>query len=266
MRVGFIGAGRMGRPMVERLAGAGHHVSVLARSRQARDSLRQAGAYPVGEVPAAGAGAAAVIVCVFSDEQVKQVCLDDGLLEAMPADAVLIVHTTGSPATAAAIAARARPLRIGVVDCPVSGGPQDIAAGRLALFAGGNPEVIDRVRPLLSAYGDPVLHAGPLGAGQAVKLVNNAVFAANIGILADAARLGRDLGVEEGPLLNALTHGSGASRALSAAAHRGSVSAFAAAVAEFLVKDVAVVRATAAELGADLGVLDAPVRLLPGQE
>jgi 3-hydroxyisobutyrate dehydrogenase-like beta-hydroxyacid dehydrogenase len=220
---------------------------------------------PVDDVAAAGVGAAAVIVCVFSDEQVKKVCLDSGLLEAMLADAVLIVHTTGSPATAAAIAARAEPLGIGVVDCPVSGGPHDIAAGHVTLFAGGSPEDMERVQPLLAAYGDPIVHVGPLGAGQAVKLVNNAVFAANIGILADAARLGRGLGVQEDQLLNALTHGSGASRALSAAAPRGSVDSFAGAVEEFLVKDVAVVRATAAELGADLGVLDAPIRLLPGQ-
>jgi 3-hydroxyisobutyrate dehydrogenase-like beta-hydroxyacid dehydrogenase len=266
MRVGFVGAGRMGRPMVERLVGAGHEVRVLGRSAPAREWLRGAGAHPVAEVSAVGAEAAAVIVCVLRDVQVKEVCLGPGLLTSMPAGAVLVVHTTGSPATAAALAAAAAPRGIGVIDCPVSGGPHDIAAGRVTLFAGGNPQDIERVLPLLQAYGDPVLQVGPLGAGQAVKLVNNAVFAANIGILADAARLGRGLGVAEDQLLNALTHGSAASRALVGAAGQGSVGAFAAAVAEFLGKDVAVVRATAAELGAGLGVLDAPIRLLPGQE
>jgi 3-hydroxyisobutyrate dehydrogenase-like beta-hydroxyacid dehydrogenase len=226
MRVGFVGAGRMGRPMVERLVAAKHEVSVLGRSPEACDSLRAAGAFPVDDVVAVGVDAAAVCVCVFSDDQVRAVCLDTGLLEVMPVGAVLVVHTTGSPATVAAIAAVAEPRGVGVLDCPVSGGPHDIAAGRVTLFAGGSPEHTERVRPILQAYGDPLLHVGPLGAGQGVKLVNNAVFAANIGLLAEAVRLGSRLGVAEDVLLTALTHGSATSRALTAAAGRGSVAAF----------------------------------------
>jgi 3-hydroxyisobutyrate dehydrogenase-like beta-hydroxyacid dehydrogenase len=70
----------------------------------------------------------------------------------------------------------------------------------------------ERVRPLLAAYGDPVLQVGPLGAGQGVKLVNNAVFAANIGLLAEAVRLGASFGIEDW-LLGALAHCSAARRA-----------------------------------------------------
>jgi len=269
MRVGFVGAGRMGRPMVERLVAAGHEVRVLGRAPQARDSLRAVGAVPVETVAEVGADAAAVCVCVFNDTQVKEVCLgaqSDGpsLLDAMPPGAVLVLHTTGSPATAAAIAAATD--KIWVLDCPVSGGPHDIAAGKLTLLMGGAAEPMERVRPILQAYGDPILHVGPLGAGQAVKLVNNAVFAANIGLLAEAVRLGETFGVAEDLLLSALPHGSAASRALSAAASRGSVSGFAAAVAEFLGKDIAVVRSVAAELGADLGVLDQAIGKLPGAQ
>jgi 3-hydroxyisobutyrate dehydrogenase-like beta-hydroxyacid dehydrogenase len=252
--------------MVERLVASGHDVRVLGRSPQARESLLAAGATPVADAAAVGAGAAAVCVCVFNDDQVRAVCLDSGMLDAMPAGAVVILHTTGSPATAAAIAAAAEPRDVGVIDCPVSGGPHDIAAGRLTLFAGGKAEHTERARPILAAYGDPVLHVGPLGAGQGVKLVNNAVFAANIGLLAAAVQVGSSFGVAEDLLLTALTHGSAASRALSAAAGRGSVTAFGEAVREFLGKDVAVVRAIAAEQGAELGALDTAIRLLPGQE
>lgn len=267
MRTGFIGAGRMGRPMVDQLVKAGHDVRVLGRTPQARDALRAAGAVPVAAVAGVAEDAAAVIVCVFSDQQVKEVCLGSaadggGLIDAMPAGSVLVVHTTGSPATAAELAARAEPRGVGVIDCPVSGGPHDIAAGRVTLFAGGKAEDTERVRPLLATYGDPVLHVGPLGAGQGVKLVNNAVFAANIGLLADAARLAASFSVPEDLLLQALTHGSAASRALTAAAGRGSVAAFSDAVAEFLGKDVAVVRATAAERGASLGALEAAIGAL----
>jgi 3-hydroxyisobutyrate dehydrogenase-like beta-hydroxyacid dehydrogenase len=256
MRVGFVGTGRMGRPMVDRLVAAGHEVRALGRSAAARESLREAGAHPVAQVSEVGSGAAVVCVCVFSDEQVRQVCLDSGLLEAMPAGSVLVLHTTGSPRTARAIAAKVAPRGIGVLDSPVSGGPHDIAAGHVTLLVGGAEADVERVRPVLAAYGDPVLHVGPLGAGQGVKLVNNAVFAANLGLLADAVRLGAQLGVDEAVLLTALPRGSAASRALAAAAGRGSVAAFAEAVREFLTKDVAVVRGVAADLGASLGALD----------
>ena len=74
----------------------------------------------------------------------------------MSPDAVLVVHTTGSPRTAQAIAARG----VDVVDAPVSGGPHDVAAGRVTLFVGGEDDAVTRVRPLLSTYGDPVLHVG----------------------------------------------------------------------------------------------------------
>src|SRR5262249_59631069 len=121
--------------------------------------------------------------------------------------------TTGSRETAEASAARAGPRGIGVIDAPVSGGPHDIAAGRLTLFAGGADDVVERVRPVLQAYGDPVLHVGPLGAGQRVKLVNNTLFAAQIGLVADAVRLGAQLGVDEAVLLGAPPPRAAAGRA-----------------------------------------------------
>jgi 3-hydroxyisobutyrate dehydrogenase-like beta-hydroxyacid dehydrogenase len=108
---------------------------------------------------------------------------------------------------------------------------------------------------VLAAYGDPVLHLGPPGAGQLVKLVNNAVFAANIGVLVQALRTATRLGIRGDAVLTGLAHGSGASSALLGVAAAGSVDAFAATVGEFIGKDVAVVRDVAAELGVDLGLL-----------
>jgi 3-hydroxyisobutyrate dehydrogenase-like beta-hydroxyacid dehydrogenase len=138
----------------------------------------------------------------------------------------------------------------------VSGGPHHIAAGHVTLFVGGDDNAVDRVTPLLSAYGDPILHVGRTGAGQLVKLVNNTLFAAQIGLIAEGVRLGSTLGVEEAALLEALTHGSASSRALGNIARAGSASAFISAVGDFIGKDVAVVRKTVAELGGNLGVLD----------
>jgi len=256
MRLGFIGTGRMGHPMARKLIEAGHEVRAMARSHDKRAVLVGDGALPVADVTEAGTGADAVLVCVFTDEQVREVCLASGLLDAMPGGAVLVIHTTGSPRTAEEIAVRAAPRRIEVIDAPVSGGPHDVAAGRLTLFAGGPGSALEQVRPALASYGDPILHVGPVGAGQRVKLVNNAVFAAQIGLLAGAVSLAAQLGVDETVLLGALPHGSAASRALAGVASRGSVAAFAASVGDFIAKDVAVTRETAAVLGATLGLLD----------
>jgi 3-hydroxyisobutyrate dehydrogenase-like beta-hydroxyacid dehydrogenase len=254
MKVGLIGAGRMGRPMVVRLIDAGHDVRALARRDEQRRDLAWLGADAVGDVGELGPWADVVVVCVFTDEQVRQVCLDGALLRTMRPGSTLVVHTTASPKTIEAIAARAGD--VGVLDAPVSGGPHDIAAGRLTLFVGGAGDTVERARTVLGCYGDPVLHVGPIGAGQKVKLVNNALFAGHIGLLAESVRLGERLGVPESTLLEALAHGSATSRVLDIVAAQGSVGSFVEVAGEFVAKDVAVVRGIAAELGGSLGALD----------
>ena len=244
----------MGAPMVQRLVAAGHQVRVLGRTEEKRATVTELGATPVAELTDVAVDADAVVVCVFTDDQVAELCLDGPLVEAMPRGSALVLHTTGSPRTAQAIAERFA--GVDVVDAPVSGGPHDIAAGHVTLFVGASDDALERLRPLLGSYGDPILHAGPTGAGQLVKLVNNTLFAAQIGLVAEGTRLGARLGVDEGPLLAALTHGSSSSRVLNMIASAGSADAFIAGVGEFIGKDVAVVRRTVAELGGDLGVLD----------
>ncbi|MFE6820902.1 NAD(P)-dependent oxidoreductase [Streptomyces sp. NPDC057690] len=253
LRVGFVGAGRIGLPMVSRLVGAGHRVHVCDRSGGARTALERAGASSSPDPAEAARGAEAVVVCVHTDAQVRE--LGAGLLDAMPATSVLIVHTTGSPATTGHLSDRARSRGIEVVDAPVSGGPHDIASGCVTLYCGATHEGMRRARRVLGAYGEPILHCGPPGAGQRMKLVNNAVFTANIAVLAAAVRLAGGLGLAESAVLTGLGHGSGDSRALSGAASRGSVGAFARGVGEFVGKDMTVVRDVAAELGQDLGLL-----------
>lgn len=256
MRIGFIGAGRMGAPMVSRLVGAGHHVRVLGRTDEKRLAVAQLGAVPVATTAEVTYAAEAVLVCVFTDEQVRQLCLDDDLIAGMPRGSALVLHTTGSPRTAEALAARAEAAGVAVIDAPVSGGPHDIAAGKVTLFVGGTPEAVGRVRPALAAYGDPILHVGPTGTGQRVKLINNTMFAGQIGLVAEAIKLGKSLGVPEQILLDALPHGSGTSRALAGVVARGSVAGFIDTAGAFVGKDVEVVRKVVAELGGELGVLD----------
>jgi 3-hydroxyisobutyrate dehydrogenase len=244
----------VGATMVRRLVDGGHDVSVLGRTDEKRRAVSELGATPVSGVPEVVDGADVVIVCVFTDEQVQQVCLQDGLVAAMRPGATLVIHTTGSPRTARSIADQFGD--IGVLDAPVSGGPHNIAAGEVTLFIGGSEDVVARAQPVLACYGDPIMHVGPLGAGQAVKLINNSLFAAQIGLLAEAVTVGASLGVDEPKLLASVARGSGASRVGEFVAGRGSVAGFVADVGEFIGKDIEMVRKTAAELGTDLGLLD----------
>jgi 2-hydroxy-3-oxopropionate reductase len=242
--------------MAARLVEAGHDVAVLGRSVEKRAAVAQLGADAVADIVDVTAAADVVVICVFTDDQVRQICLEDGVLATMSPGSALVVHTTGSPRTVETIAVRGAPGDVDVVDAPVSGGPHNAAAGDLTLFVGGADEAVARVRPVLSCYGDPILHVGPLGAGQKVKLVNNALFAAQVGLLSGSIELGARLGVPESTLLNALPHGSAASRVLDIVARGGSVASFIDTAGEFVGKDVGVVRGIAAEQGSDLGVLD----------
>ena len=240
----------MGGAMIRRLVAAGHHVNVLARSAEKAAAITELGATPVADLDAVCAGADTVIICVFTDEQVRDVAA--ALAPALPRRCVVVIHTTGSPHTAEVLAARG----VEVIDAAVSGGPHDIAAGRLTLFVGGSGAAVERARPVLASYGEPIIHAGPPGAGQRIKLINNALFAAQIELVSAAVELGEQLGVPESTLLAALPHASSGSRALDSISRAGSIASFRAVVGEFLSKDIAAVRAAAAELGTGLGVLD----------
>ena len=262
-RIGFIGAGAMGLPMVHRLTFAGFDTYALDRSGRHRDELTQAGVVSSSSLADVAEESDVVIICVLTDQQVRDVAFAaDGVIAMMPAGGVIIVHTTCDPATLEDIAREASMKGIRVVDAALSGGPQDIASGHLTLFIGGTAEDLELVRPMLTSYSEVIVHAGPVGFGQRVKLVNNALFTAHIGLAADALRLGAELGVPAEVLLAALPHASGNSRAVQMIAASGSLHQTAASAGRFVAKDVRVVQTVAARLGADLGllgdVLDSP--------
>jgi 3-hydroxyisobutyrate dehydrogenase len=256
MKIGFIGAGRMGGPMARRLAAAGHDVTVLARRPQAVDAAEVDGLAWADTVAGAVRDADLAFTVVLTDEQVRSVCLGPGgAITAMRAGAVIVQHTTCDPATPELIARRAADRGIGVLDAALSGGPHDIAAGTLTLWVGGDEALLARLRPVLGTYASPILPVGALGNGQRVKLVNNALFVAQVGLAIDAVRLAGSLGIEERAILAALQHGSGASRALGVVARGGSVDAVADRLADLMLKDVTTVREVARSGGVDLGII-----------
>ncbi len=253
MTIGFVGAGRMGMPMVRRLVDAGEDVRVLVRSDSSAEAVRESGATPERSIDDVVRAADAVILCVHKDEQVREICFENGLLDAMSAGSVLVVHTTGSPHTVQEIDRSLTGRDIVVVDAPVSGGPDDIEAGRITVFIGGSRTAVADAIPIVALYADPVRHVGPLGSGQSMKLVNNAVFLSNIEIITAATRFGIELGMDESMMIDCLRAGSADSYALAGVQATGGAEAFGRSVAEFLNKDIDVVRAVASATGADLG-------------
>ncbi|MEV5652019.1 NAD(P)-dependent oxidoreductase [Nocardia sp. NPDC052254] len=257
--VGFVGAGQMGEPMVSRLLRAGHTVRVFARKDSVRERLLAAGAELVESVAATAAGADLVIVCVFSDAQLVEVLGGPaGVLAAASAKCVVVSHTTGTMSTVQALAS-GFPDGPVLLDGPVSGSAEDIAAGRLTVLLGGPPESVAAVRPALESYADTIVATGPVGSALAVKLVNNALFAANAQLVAAAADIGRRLGIEPTGLLHALRASSGRSYAAESIQRTGGLEKFQHLAAPFLRKDVAACLAATTDAGIELGQLAAVI-------
>ena len=253
--VGFIGVGQMGRPMVDRLAASNDvAVTVFVRRAELADELRAAGVPVAASAAELAAGSDLLIVCMFSDAQVREALLQDPtVLAALRPGSVLVSHVTGSPGLAAELQA-AVPAGVTVLDVPISGTSDSIRAGTLTLLVGGDAEALERVRPAFAAYSDPILHVGGLGDGQRIKLVNNLLFAVNLRVALAAARLGEALGVPPSELSPVLAECSGDSFAMRLFAKVPS-DALVAGAKPYLHKDVAVIREVAASLSIDLGEL-----------
>jgi 3-hydroxyisobutyrate dehydrogenase-like beta-hydroxyacid dehydrogenase len=141
------------------------------------------------------------------------------------------------------------------VDAPVSGSAEDIAEGHVTVLLGGEDADVATAEQAVAAYGDPILRIGPLGSAQLVKLLNNAVFAAQVQLAGEIERIADGFAIDVGAAAAAIQRSSGSSYAMGLVESMGSARTLADAAGPFLHKDVGVVRAVANELGIDLGVL-----------
>ena len=167
-------------------------------------------------------------------------------------DALLVSHTTGSPATVRRIADAGNGH---VVDAPFSGGADDVLAGHLTVMLGGAPDDVARARETVGAYADPMADIGALGSALVVKLVNNALFAANIQLVAQAEQIANDLGVDTPTFARVIQESSGGSYVMGLIAAMGSTRTLVDAAGHYMRKDIDVVREVVDGLGVDLGIL-----------
>ncbi len=198
-RVGFVGLGRMGRPMAARLVGAGFAPRVFdARPDGATEFMARHGGTAAASLAALARESDVVITMLPDGRVVEQVLVGGGdrLLDGLRPGGVVVDMSSSAPVGTAALGRRLAERGVGMLDAPVSGGVPRAEAGTLAIMVGGDPALVERCRPLLAAMGARIFPTGPLGSGHAVKALNNLVSAAGLVIAAEALLAGHRFGVD----------------------------------------------------------------------
>ncbi|HET7456008.1 MAG TPA: NAD(P)-dependent oxidoreductase [Gemmatimonadaceae bacterium] len=223
LQTAFLGLGAIGAPMARNLA-ARPDVSVALWNRTAAKARALAAAVPnadgrvrVASSPAdAARGAELVLTCLPTSREVEQL-LDgssgagEGMLAGLAAGSILVDCTSGDPATSRRIAARLAERGIGFVDAPVSGGVIGAEQAKLTVMCGGDAATVERARPALSAFGAKIVHCGPVGAGHALKSVNNALLAVHVWSTAEGLAALERAGVRADVALDVINASSGRS-------------------------------------------------------
>ncbi len=212
MKVGFIGLGVMGRPMAQHLQRAGHELHVWARRPASAAGLPATLLATPAEL---GRACEVVFTVITSSADVEAVALGPaGLIEGMVPGTVLVDCSTIAPDVARHIAGELGRKGIAMLDAPVSGGAQGAIDATLAIMAGGEAAVLEKVRPLLGCLGKRIVHVGPNGAGQVAKACNQMIMVAAIQAAAEAMHLAATAGVDCAKVRDALAGGSAGSRVL----------------------------------------------------
>lgn len=214
MSVGFIGLGNMGGPMAGNLVKAGFSVKVFDLVPELMASVEGA------QAAASGAGAAQDVDILISmlpaGRHVQSLYLgDDGLIQQLADNTLIIDCSTIDPSSAQAVAAAAAERGIGMIDAPVSGGTGGAIAGTLTFIVGGAENDLERARPVLEAMGANIFHAGDAGAGQVAKICNNMLLSVLMAGTAEALALGVDNGLDPKVLSEIMRVSSGGNWSLN---------------------------------------------------
>ena len=213
MNTAFLGLGAIGRPMAARIAAAGLPLAVWNRTTErAAEFARETGARHAPAPADAARGADVVITCLPVSRDVFAL-LDgpSGLLAGMKQGSTLVDCTSGDPATSRLIAQRLVERGVDFIDAPVSGGVIGAEKGTLTVMVGGDIGVLERVRPVLETFGQKIVHCGNIGAGDAVKAVNNAFLAVHVLATAEGLAALTKAGVDPRVALDVINASSGRS-------------------------------------------------------
>jgi 3-hydroxyisobutyrate dehydrogenase len=210
----FIGLGAIGAPIARHIAG---HTTfaVWNRTRSvATEFAAEAGARDAESPASAATGADFLLTCLPTSAQVEEVLFGaNGAAASLKSGAMVIDCTSGDPVTSRKIADRLARSGIAFIDAPVSGGVSGAVAGKLTVMVGGEAAALERARPILETFAAKIVHCGPIGAGDAVKAVNNALLAVQVWSTAEGLASLAKLGVDPAVALDVINSSSGRSNA-----------------------------------------------------
>lgn len=218
MNVGFIGLGKMGRPMTLNLLKSGHRVTVHNRSRAVVEELAAQGATPASSPQEVALVSDLVLTCLPTPASVEEVYLADrGLIGAARSGQTLVDHSTVGLNLSKKLAEAATAKGAGFLDAPVSGGPLGAQNGALTIMVGGEETVFQKALPVFQAMGKNIHHVGPAGSGTIVKLVNQLLVCINMAAVVEGVMLGVKAGADLQTLLDVLGTSFGGSAMLTRA-------------------------------------------------
>ena len=205
--VAVVGLGNMGRPMAASLLRAGYDVVGFDLQPAARERFAQAGGRVAGDMAAAVARAAVVIMLLPDGKAVAAAVA--AMRPHLAAGAVVIDMSSSAPLGTRALGAELNAAGFRFIDAPVSGGVKRAADATLAVMVGGDPAVIAQVEPVLAAMGNSIFRTGPLGSGHAMKALNNYVSAAGLAAAVEALAVGQKFGLDPAVMTDVLNASSG---------------------------------------------------------
>ena len=195
-RVGMIGAGRMGQPMIGHLARKGFEVAAYDIDPAKKGAVEAKGGRWETDLARLATGCEVILICVGYDRELRQLLAADGGLKDLPPGRIVAILSTVHPSTVVELARMAAPRGVHVVDSTVCRGGKAADEGTLLSFVGGEAAVVERLKPAVSCYATDIVHTGGVGTGQVAKAANNMVMwsclIANHEALALAQRFGMD--------------------------------------------------------------------------
>jgi len=219
MKIGFIGLGIMGKPMVKNLLKGGYSVTVHNRSEGAVKELVAAGATAGGSSSATAAQSDVIITMLPDGPDVEAVVLGPGgILEGARKGTIVVDMSSISPIVAQKVGKACEAKGVSFIDAPVSGGEPKAIEGTLTIMAGGDQATFEKVVPVLQKMGSSVTLTGAVGAGNTTKLANQIMVACNIAAMGEALVLATRAGLNPETVFNAVKGGLAGSTVLNAKA------------------------------------------------
>ena len=204
-RVGFVGVGKLGRPMAQRLMQFGFDLIIFDTDDSATSQFKGTSVSVAKSLDELALECEIICLCLPGPGEMKKVMLGQGGIEINIRPGTLIIdHTTNSPTLVRQVEKRLKLRKAAMVDAPVSGGVEGAAKGSLTTLIGGDTVDFERARPLLESFSNTMLHVGPIGAGTVAKLMNNLAAFALDQVIAECLTIGESAGIEANKLLHAL--------------------------------------------------------------